>query len=354
MGQGGCGKSVCLNTQTAVTRRLFQYNNSILPGGVTGCSAFNIFGETLHRLTGQGISGEYQPFSMSETKKSRLLAKFRHLLCMVIDERSLLSSRLFGSTAQIISETIFDGSNLDDVLGGLPVLILAGDDYQLPGIMEGAFDVLSKVGGSKMTVKGRGLLSECSKKVYQLKTIRRMCDTNQADKDLVQRVRFGTDITDEDVEKLQSLHLDNIGLVHGPDIVKKIEDEAVYIFWTNEKRMKYNLIRLLEKNTPENPTAIIRPTGSGKKFGKGINSHFDSQSPAAALLCIGAKVCLSGYNFNPIWGLHNGACGTVKEIVFDTGHSPNKGDLPKYVVVEFPQYNGPTWDLDNPKVSSVK
>ena len=51
-----------------------------------------------------------------------------------------------------------------------------------------------------------------------------------------------------------------------------------------------------------------------------------------------------------MWGLHNGACGIVREIVFQDGHSPNAGHQPSYVVVHFPLYVGPPWDEAFPKV----
>ena len=55
-------------------------------------------------------------------------------------------------------------------------------------------------------------------------------------------------------------------------------------------------------------------------------------------------------NFEPDWGLFNNAIGTVKEIVYAEGKSPINGDHPLYVVVSFPQYCGPIWDPENPKV----
>ena len=64
------------------------------------------------------------------------------------------------------------------------------------------------------------------------------------------------------------------------------------------------------------------------------------------LLCINAKVAIKGYNFYPKWGLHNGAMGTVKEIVFREGKNPNNGDLPEYVVVQFNDLNLPM-DVQN-------
>jgi hypothetical protein len=354
MGPAGTGKSVLINTITSCIRKLFDYNNVVAVGCPTGTAAFNAFGETLHSLSAQGISGDYKPFTISETKKTLLCQKFKHLLCLIIDERSLLTSKLLGSTSQIISETIFSGCNIDELVGGIPVLILAGDDHQLPGMTEGGIEALSRYGGSKMTQKGREVFRTCANTVFKLSTLRRLSDSKQDDKDLMQRVRTGDKITDNDVAKLQSLHLDSIRDKHGPDTVAAIEKDAVYLFWTNEKRTKHNLERLSKLNTPENPTAIVRTKGYGDKFGKSINSHFDSETPKASLICIGAKVCLQNQNFYPLWGLHNGACGTVQEIIYATGTNPNKGDHPSYVVVNFPQYAGPPWDKANTKVSQVK
>lgn len=285
-------------------------------------------------------------------KKASLCRKLKHLLCLIIDERSLLTSKLLGTTTQVISETIFDGSNIDEPIGGLPVLLLVGDDYQLPGITEGAIEARDRYNGTKMTQRGRSIFVECAKTVFKLSVIRRVQDNKQEDRDLMQRVRKGTCITDEDVLKLQSLHLDNIGYLHGLDTVKKIKSKAVYLFWTNEKRLAHNMEQLQALNSEDNPTAIVRPHSRGDKFGKSINGHFDGEMPKASLLCRNSKVCLQGHNFMPLWGLHNGACGTVQEIVFATGESPNTGNHPIYVVVKIPQYKGPAWDTNHITVSS--
>ena len=95
--------------------------------------------------------------------------------------------------------------------------------------------------------------------------------------------------------------------------------------------------------------AIIKAHGHGTTTGKANNRHFDSEARCSALLCVGAKVALEGKKSCPIWGLHDGPCGTVKEIIFPEGKNPNHGDLTLYVVVDFPLYCGPTWDIDNPK-----
>ena len=108
----------------------------------------------------------------------------------------------------------------------------------------------------------------------------------------------------------------------------------------------------MEKSGPTNPVAICRTKSDGVHNGKAISSHFkDSKIPSSALLSIGTKVALENRNFCPQWGLHNGAVGTIEEIVFKEGESPNMGHRPQYVVVNFPQYQGPAWDTDNPNVS---
>jgi hypothetical protein len=110
---------------------------------------------------------------------------------------------------------------------------------------------------------------------------------------------------------------------------------------------------IVTKSSNDNPVAICKTESKGSHYGRAITSHFGKNSdiPKTALLCRGAKVSLENKNFCPQWGLHNGATGTVDEIVFAQGENPNEGHLPMYVVVDFPQYTGPTWDVDNPKVS---
>jgi hypothetical protein len=87
--------------------------------------------------------------------------------------------------------------------------------------------------------------------------------------------------------------LDNIHDKHGLGEVAEIKKDAVYLYWTNEKRTRHNLQKLGLTNTPKNPTAIIKPKGHGDKFGKSINMHFESEMPKASLMYVGAKVCIS-------------------------------------------------------------
>lgn len=358
-GQGGTGKTVLINTISTALRKIFDRTDVCLVAAPTGTAACNVCGETCHKLTYSkpaGLAGEYKAFSMSPQQRVKCVARFRHFLCGVLDERSMVASLLLGETGQKISETIFggDGPITEDSIGGLPVFMVGGDDYQLPPAFgQGAMEARVRNDKFKMTRLGREIFKECSETVFKLTRNKRMSAKEEGQKQLLERLRIGEDITDADVSKLQSLHLDEIEKKHGKKYVEEIKKNAVYLFWTNEKRIRHNLEMLAALNSKDNPTAIIKPKSEGGKFGKGVNKHFESNISNACLLCIGAKVCIDGYNFCPLFGLHNGACGSVIELVYEDGKSPNDGDLPLYTVVDFPLYTGPAWDEDNPTVSQL-
>jgi hypothetical protein len=73
---------------------------------------------------------------------------------------------LFGCTSQIISETIFDGAmgGLDDLWGGLPFLIIAGNVYQLASMYQGAIECLIQFDGNKRQRKGVNVFVNVQKK----------------------------------------------------------------------------------------------------------------------------------------------------------------------------------------------
>jgi hypothetical protein len=96
MGCGGTGKSFIINTIISIIRQLTQKNSSIQVGAPTGSTAFNVEGSTLHCLLGINVSRPEE--SMSETTKEQLKKQLTNLLCLMIDERSMLSSVILAVT----------------------------------------------------------------------------------------------------------------------------------------------------------------------------------------------------------------------------------------------------------------
>lgn len=353
VGQGGTGKTVLLNTLTSVIRRVFLNANVVKVAAPTGVSACNVGGETLHRMTSRGIGKPYKPGSLTTKEREKLLARFCDFLMAIMDERSMISSTLLGTSAQIVGETIFDGGmqHVTESFGALPVVVIAGDDYQLASFHQGALEALVRRDGGKMTEKGRQVFRECAQTVFQLFQSRRISDGKDTDREIMSAIREGEDISEEHLQKLLSLHLDAIKSKHGPEVVRDIESKAVYLFWTNDKRIQHNIDKLIEMNGPDNPTSVTKPKTTGSKYAIGVNSHFTGDLPGFCLLCDGCMVAICGCNFCPIWGLHNGGCGRIEERVFAKGTNPNNNDHPLYVVVNFPLYSGPVWDINNPTVS---
>ena len=61
------------------------------------------------------------------------------MLMLVIDERSMISSGLLATAERNVRECAFGQQNQNELWGGIPVVLIFGDDYQLfPVIDEGA------------------------------------------------------------------------------------------------------------------------------------------------------------------------------------------------------------------------
>ena len=125
---------------------------------------------------------------------------------------------MFGTTSQIITETAYQGGMMQSGLsfGGIPCVIIAGDDAQLGGMKQGAIECLARTDGGKMTEKGRQCFKECAENVFQLAISRRVSEKKKKDQEMMEAVRQGDCISDAHLEKTQSLHLDNISKKHGP------------------------------------------------------------------------------------------------------------------------------------------
>ena len=64
----------------------------------------------------------------------------------MIDEQSMLSSIILAITERNVRECVFKGQNSKEIWGGVLVVLLFGDDYQLfPVIDEGAIQGYSRM-----------------------------------------------------------------------------------------------------------------------------------------------------------------------------------------------------------------
>ena len=119
------------------------------------------------------------------------------------------------------------------------------------------------------------------------------------------------------------------------------DDTTLFLFANRAPKENFNRWKLFTQHSEDNPVAVIKACTS--KNGKMISwsKHFDEEdTPNSTSICHDAKVQITGKNILPGKGLYNGSIGVVKDIVFSEGHSPNNGDFPEYVLVDFCQYQG--------------
>ena len=274
-GAGGSGKSVVINTLVTIFRRMFGTDDVIKVVAPTGTAAFNVGGETFHHMLGCKVTkGEYAPNTMQDYTRERLLENMKTLLCLLIDERSLISLKDFGTCNRQIAETIFEGGPLsDELFGGLPILVVFGDDYQLPSTSEGAFNVLGSKKIGRMVTAGRQAFLACATRVMELTGNKRMADDKQVEKDLVGAVRVQAELTEKQVQRLLNLHVSQLEKRHGKQARADVEAKAVYLFYTNEKRIRHNLKRLAASSSKERPIAIIKAHNTGTVTRTPLHRH---------------------------------------------------------------------------------
>ncbi len=103
-------------------------------GAPSGAAAYNIQGSTLHHLLGIRVS--WPEDNITQKVRDKLLDQQKNPLCLFIDERSMLSSKVLGAAEINIQQTVYNGQNSQEIWGGIPAVILFGDDYQLWPVIE--------------------------------------------------------------------------------------------------------------------------------------------------------------------------------------------------------------------------
>jgi hypothetical protein len=349
-GVAGSGKSTWINTLVSLVRRLFGNNDTIGVYGPTGSAAFNAGGETINRGFRVPISNI--SLKIDGAKHGHLLKKFARTVAIVIDERSMLEADKFGCVKHYMDECAHGGITNKD-WGGVPIVILVGDDYQIPPIGYGAFYALEpnqvktstfvKAGQLQCRMKGFDEFKAFGQHAVYLEGVKRV---NQ-EQDQLRRILHGlrcedstNDLEEQDIQRLLELDVNHAKFSRKER--EELQQTAMYLFANKEPRDALNAKMLLKANLEGNPVARIKSTTidmHGKRVAS--NPHFENdRSPHQVMLCKTAKVALNGQNICPAIGLYHGTLGTVEDIVYRSGEKPHLGDLPAYVMVNFSQYRG--------------
>jgi len=386
LGCGGTGKSFIINTLITILRRLTQCNEAVKVAAPTGCAAYNVEGCTIHRLLKVGV--KTPQFELSDEMKTELKHKLKNLLALIIDERSMISNSLIAASERNTRQCAFGGHNSNQYWGGLPVVLLFGDDFQLPPVQaQGAIygyhykmhpeekkpRNISKENQLLQNAGDELLTTLMTEHVFVLTTNKRVRPGNDSFVQLLNRLRQGYDaeslnkekkdhIAHEDSETLYNLHFS----WYSDAFIKSLEDDPkiLWVFAENKDKRKKNCEKLQETTRKYDvPLARMHchyeSTHAHHGVTKANASHFKNVDYVSeSHLCVNARAMIT-VNFIPEIGLYNGAVGTVVEIYYDKPEGPNDKQhyhLPKYVVMDMPQIKLPKgyepWDKNNPTVST--
>jgi hypothetical protein len=80
--------------------------------------------------------------NMSAASLKCLMQELTDTVAIIVDERSMVSAGILGKMEKHSRQAAFNGQNSQTDWGGVPIILLIGDDCQLPSVDEGSFFVL--------------------------------------------------------------------------------------------------------------------------------------------------------------------------------------------------------------------
>ena len=201
VGNGGCGKSHVIH---AINTTLHGLGKKILLTSLTGLTANNISGRTIHSTVNLPFGGGYRVLPSSSLQ--RLQAKFSNAVGLVIDEFSMLQCDQFWIIDKRLQQIMCN----EKPFGGLCVL-LAGDPGQLPPIKGDALWSVPKIPRGGVTpaftksLGGHNLFNDIEDVIHLKQNLR--LDGSDAEANLfdsfLKRLRNG-DLIPDDFELVRS------------------------------------------------------------------------------------------------------------------------------------------------------
>jgi len=235
-----------INTIVAQIRTIFKNNNSVLVTAPTGAAGHNIGGQKNHHEFKISVKKK-KGLSLSNSAKEHLIQKLSQTVELIFNKQSMISQRVLRSAEINVRTTAHGGEHSNEDWGGIPIVVILGDNYQLtPPCEEGAIDSFHNQGNSEESKNGAYHfinLGQCSN---ELSTIMRQDESQMELRDILKNTRIG-EPSENYIKSLMPLHLNSGNL--SIEQIQAIEDHALYIF-ANKKLMKeHNRERLCQQHS---------------------------------------------------------------------------------------------------------
>ena len=322
-GQGGTGKSrlikACaitlnryLNSDAKKRDPEYTYKNRVLIIAAQGTAAFLIKGKTIHSALHLALcdSGTDTADALNASASDR--SEFAHIDVVIIDEISLVSTRMF----QRVEQRLRDFKTPSEVFGGASMIVF-GELWQLPPVFGGFIFNAPPSAYNDLLVKPSNPLWEMFR-FFELTEIMRQREDFEFATAIGVLGRKGVlGLSKEQLEMFDSRIVDD----------SSIPQDAVILFRTNEKRHIFNKVRIAQKPGLEF-TQIARDVASGegahewaaieflKRLQKDTIRETDEiKLPNKIILKPDCKYMISG-NMNVADGLVNGSTGKLRKIIY--------------------------------------
>jgi hypothetical protein len=235
-GAAGAGKRFIINNIVSYMIRMFDDDDVVHVVRPTGMAAFNVLGETLHIFAGLDWWNTKKRMTKNSTME-KLEKKLQNKVVILMDERSMLSQSILGLLEQAVARSAHECGHSGEDWGGIPVMVLFGDDYQLPSIGNtGATNIpqLKKNGDTKglhdMTQCQGGIqFMSLAEEVMELDQICHQTEDQVIFKGILERLRLRLGwMNAHDEARLQVLKLDDDHYTLNE--IKDISDGALHLF----------------------------------------------------------------------------------------------------------------------------
>ena len=379
IGAAGTGKSWIIKTICNHIRSVTGEWNSVVTCAPTGVAAAAIKGSTVHRLAPHNFNNRQQDEQTAmqrypEAKRPHLEDKFLKTMLMIVDEAFMMTQSMLGylddrikTTRNVLKTMELYRHLCEETFGGIPMVVLFGDPYQLPPVGGRAIWMRSEtLNETKAENLGRLVYTEFNNvlemkhivrtKEKELQELQNACRTNYR-KRAARTSQLPHRRRREESKRcgFQQRHLDVLRSRHWSklsELEKKVfERKAINVFpyWKMANQVLNEYLRLLRE-----PVFIDAANfEAGARLGARLASQHRRETRLHRTVGIakGAMVQLVS-NIVPEIGLSNGQLGSIVHIQTTDASKIgpyDSSDVIDYVVVEFPSYTGRPWDSNNPK-----
>jgi hypothetical protein len=324
-GCGGTGKTQIINAILFGMELLGVQDRACVTAS-TGTAAAHIKGQTVHSAV--GITGQGK-CSISPTKLSTLQNLLRGSLLFIVDEISMVSTKLLGQVNQHCAKVFELPTSGSAVFGGVPVVLVFGDFFQFPPVGGDplwtskpvlSFPDLEREGWNTWRVFNQVIiLTECLRQkddqVYQgLLQRARDVTMTQDDVDLLntctiaQRLARGETLPELSITRRNKLRHE-LNRMHVIDFARS-HDQKVYIFAATHKPLARKAQSKQAQRLFGNPTDI--------SFSRMLEIDDGNPLKGSGLLLYtkGMPVMCLG-NVSTRSGVVNGMCGVATHVVPD-------------------------------------